>query len=119
MPDRLNRDDARRAEREWLKRRKKLIRFGCAAVAVCGAILIGVLLFTQRGAARPDAARQQKPLTVVELTARPTEMPTANPTDAPAPEPTAEVPVTPEPETAAEIETTPEPAQNVQASDSK
>ena len=119
MPDRLDRDDGNRSQREWLKRRKKLIRFGCAAVAVCGAILIGVLLFTQRGAARPDAARQQKLLTVVELTAKPTEMPAANPTDAPAPEPTAEVPVTPEPETAAEIETTPEPVQNMQTSDSK
>lgn len=108
MPDRLNRDDARRAEREWLKRRKKLIRFGCAAAAVCGAILIGVLLFTQRGAARPDAARQQKPLTVVELTAKPTEMPAANPTDVPAPEPTAEVRVTTESETTQVIETTPD-----------
>ena len=119
MPDRFEKNDANRSAREWLKRRKRWMRFGCAAAAICGAILIGVLLFTQRGTERPDAARQAKPITVVELTAAPTDLPTENPTDAPIADPTAEVRATPEPEASAEIATSPVPAQNAQPVDSK
>lgn len=85
MPTGEDRDAYRREERERMKRRRKLKRFGFAAAAVCGAILIAVLLFSQRGTARPDSVQTSRAM--VEVTAKPTEIPTPEPTAVPTPEP--------------------------------
>ncbi len=102
MQGRQDMDANRRRERARMKRRKKLARYGFAAAAVCGAIVIAVLLFSQRGMARPDSA-QHSPLSVVEITARPTQTPAPEPTAAPTPEPTKSAGAT------AALDPTPEP----------